>query len=148
MKQKDCIFLKRVFEILLLGMVLCVKEPVLAAVTQGDLANPVRKDETHYGYFSSSSPYRCNGSHETTYHYVYFGYYPQRELGKNEITDTIRKAPYDVNGDAVINGKKYRRLTWEMNSATGTINERAKVLWDEISDNGYCLSMNPLSGRS
>lgn len=47
-------------------------------------------------------------------HDVYFGSYPQKEILGEEITDELRNAVYDINGDAVINGKKYRRLSWEM----------------------------------
>lgn len=139
MKQKDCIFFKKAFGILLmLGLVIYVKEPVFA-VTQAELANPAPNESTHFGWKEENSMgyYWHNGTHETTYHYIYFGYYPQKELIGNEITDEIRKATYNSNGDAVINGRKYRRLTWEMNSVTGTINERTRENWNQYSDNGY-----------
>lgn len=126
MKQKDCIFFKKAFGILLmLGLVIYVKEPVFA-VTQAELANPAPNESTH-----------VSGTHETTYHYIYFGYYPQKELIGNEITDEIRKAAYDSNGDAVINGRKYRRLTWEMKSVTGTVNQISRENWNQYSDNGF-----------
>ena len=127
MKRKSSTYFRKSFWlVMIMGLVLCVKEPVFA-VTQEDLANPVRNEETHV----------VGGTHETTYHYVYFGYYPQKELTGNAITDEIRNAAYDSNGDAVINGRRYRRLTWEMNSQTGTINEITRELWNGFSDNGF-----------
>ena len=127
MKRKSSTYFRKSFWlVMIMGLVLCVKEPVFA-VTQEELANPVRKEETHV----------VGGTHETTYHYVYFGYYPQKELIGNAITNEIRNAAYDSNGDAVINGRKYRRLTWEMNSQTGTINEITRENWNKYSDNGF-----------
>lgn len=102
------------------------------AVNSSDLANPKRVESTH-----------CNvnnrrGAHTTEFHYVYFGMYPQREISGDEITDVIRNATYDSNGDAVVNGKKYRRLTWETTTTYGTVNEKSKeVHWDPYAENGY-----------
>lgn len=147
MKQKDCMPYRKAFWMpLLLNLVIYVKQPVFAAVTQGDLANPVMKESTHVRWSEENSMgfYDWyNGTHETTYHYVYFGYYPQKELVGNQITDEIRKAAYDSNGDAVINGRKYRRLTWEMQSITGTINQTSRELWNRVKGaDGYVIYGN------
>lgn len=110
-------------------LVLTMVAPVTTyAVSGSELHNPKRNEETH----------EMKGAHETDFSYVYFGMYPQREIKGSEITDAIRNATYDEYGDAVVNGRKYRRLTFEMMSRYGTINQRApEYVWTPYSDNGY-----------
>lgn len=104
------------------------------AITPEEIANPVRDAESHKR--------RKSGEDESLFHkirfnYVYFGSYPQREIRGSELTDAIRNGAYDANGDAVIDGKKYRRLTWEMKTTTGNFNQTPQSSWMEKSDNGY-----------
>lgn len=58
--------------------------------------------------------YDTNGNPE--WDYVYFGKYPQSEVDMNEIPEVteskLRNAVYNVNGDAVIDGIKYRRVAY------------------------------------
>lgn len=110
-------------------LVLTLVTPVTTYAVSGlELHNPKRNEETH----------KAGGTHETDFSYVYFGMYPQREIKGSEITDAIRNANYDKYGDAVVNGRKYRRLTYEMMSTYGTINEKpAEYVWTPYSDNGY-----------
>ena len=111
------------------ALVLTLVTPVTTyAVSGSELHNPKRNEETH----------ETGGTHKTDFSYVYFGMYPQREIKGSEITDAIRNAKYDEYGDAVVNGRKYRRLTFEMMSRYGTINQRApEYVWTPYSDNGY-----------
>lgn len=98
------------------------------AVSGSELHNPERNKATHMSILT----------HETDFSYVYFGMYPQKEIKGNEITDAIRNATYDKYGDAVVNGRKYRRLTFEMMSTYGTINQGGtENNWMPYSDNGY-----------
>ena len=46
----------------------------------------------------------------TDWSYVYFGSYPQTEVTGNALTAVITGASYDANGDAWVNGTKYRRM--------------------------------------
>lgn len=46
----------------------------------------------------------------TDWSYVYFGSYPQTEITGDELTDEIIGADYDEDGDAVVEGVKYRRM--------------------------------------
>ena len=46
----------------------------------------------------------------TKWSYVYFGRYPQNKVTGDELDDSIINANYNKNGDAVVNGVKYRRL--------------------------------------
>lgn len=45
--------------------------------------------------------------------HVYFGSYPQSEVTGSDLTNAIISASYDENGDATVNGVKYRRLSKE-----------------------------------
>ena len=104
------------------------------AVTPEELGNPVRDVATH----KFDVTLEDKNAHVTHFHYVYFGSYPQREIKGSEITDAIRNAPYDADGDAVVDGKKYRRQTWEMKTTTGNLNETSRDYWiKNRSDNGY-----------
>ena len=47
----------------------------------------------------------------TDWSYVYFGSYPQSEVTGNALTAAITGASYDENGDAWVNGTKYRRIS-------------------------------------
>lgn len=46
----------------------------------------------------------------TDWDYVYFGNYPQTELSGEAVTEAIENASYDMYGDAVVDGERYRRL--------------------------------------
>lgn len=109
------------------------KLPVQAAVTQADLAKPV-VDKTTHNQKGSENTYR--GSHSTSYHYVYFGNYPQREIKGKELTEEIINATYDQYGNGEVNGKKIRRLSKELITTYGTIND-ATYIFTQQSTNGY-----------
>ena len=49
----------------------------------------------------------------TKWSYVYFGSYPQTEVAGEKLTAAIVNAEYDANGDAWVDGSKYRRITKE-----------------------------------
>ena len=51
-----------------------------------------------------------DGSDSTDWSYVYFGSYPQSEVAGSALTSAIISASYDANGDAWVNGTKYRRI--------------------------------------
>ena len=46
----------------------------------------------------------------TKWSYVYFGRYPQNKVTGDDLDDSIINANYNKNGDAVVNGEKYRRV--------------------------------------
>ena len=52
-----------------------------------------------------------DGTDTTTWSYVYFGSYPQTEVTGDALTAAIIGAFYDTNGDAWVNGQKYRRIS-------------------------------------
>lgn len=51
-----------------------------------------------------------SGTDYTDWNYIYFGSYPQTEVTGTALTSAITRATYDANGDAWINGTKYRRI--------------------------------------
>lgn len=52
-----------------------------------------------------------DGTDTTDWSYVYFGSYPQTEVTGAALTSAIAGADYDANGDAWVNGTKYRRIS-------------------------------------
>lgn len=120
--------------LLALGLVLSIAMPVQAAVTQEDLANPVVNEETHNQEGQGESNH---DSHGTQYHYVYFGNYPQREIMGKELTEDIINATYDQYGDGEVNGRKIRRLSKELMTTYGCVNDGSIAFEKYRSTNGY-----------
>lgn len=54
--------------------------------------------------------------------YIYFGSYPQTEVAGDDLTDAIKNASYDANGDATVDGEKYHRI-YTRRYPAGTLNE-------------------------
>lgn len=115
--------------VLVIVMVAMLKGQVFA-VSSGDLANPVTDVSTHMINYE-------NGLHKTEYSYVYFGSYPQKEITDSILLNRLQNASYDTSNDTVIDGKKYRRVSWETMTCTGTVYGGQKEWWDEKSYNGY-----------
>ncbi len=104
------------------------------AVSSEDLANPVRDVPTHSLEYEKQNE---DAPHKTRYCYVYFGSYPQKEVSDTALINQLQNAKFDVNNDTSINGKKYRRMSWETMVSSGTVFGRTKESWDETSYNGY-----------
>ena len=100
--------------VIALGLLSSMAVPVQAKVTQQDLANPVVGDHTSKEVFDGKYYHVVRGDHKTTFSYVYFGNYPQREIKGEELTQEIVNASYDKYGDGVVNGRKIRRLSEDM----------------------------------
>ena len=117
--------------VIALGLLSSMAVPVQAKVTQQDLANPVVGDHTVIWKRNEEEKYYyvIRGDHKTTYSYVYFGNYPQKEIKGEELTQEIINADYDKYGDGVVNGRRIRRLSDDM--TTPIINTH-----HEFSDNG------------
>ena len=120
--------------LLALGLALSIAMPVQAAVTQEDLANPVVDKETHNQQGPNQGYY---DDHRTRYHYVYFGSYPQREIMGEELTAEIINATYDQYGDGEVNGRKIRRLSKELLTTYGCVNDSSIAFEKYRSTNGY-----------
>lgn len=78
----------------------------------------------------------------TEWNYVYFGSYPQTEITGEALIPAIIEASYDENGDAWVDGVRYRRIgTSDLNYDTFRDNEYhyfkwEKIRWQVLQDDG------------
>lgn len=87
-----------------------------------------------------------NNASVTIWSYLDFGYYPQTEVKRNEITTDIRQAEYDQDGDAWVNGVKYRRISRDDAENAAYFGNDAfryfkweKIKWRVLQNNGKTL---------
>ena len=86
------------------------------------------------------------GSDCTKWSYVYFGNYPQTEVTGDALTVEITGANYDDNGDAWVNGTKYRRASSSDANDTGYFGDSEyryfkweRIKWRVLENNGSTL---------
>lgn len=82
--------------------------------------------------------HHCANDDNTDWSYIYFGSYPQTEVAGRDLTDAIESASYDANGDAVIDGVKYRKVYdsyWEENHYF----KWEKIKWRVLQNDGTTL---------
>ena len=88
-----------------------------------------------------------NGSTDITdWSYVYFGSYPQTEIAGSALTAKITGASYDGNGDAWVDGVKYRRISkrdanndYYFGDSTYRYFKWEKIKWRVLDNNGSTL---------
>lgn len=87
-----------------------------------------------------------DGSDYTDWSYVYFGSYPQTEVTGSELTSAIVEAIYDGNGDAWVDGTKYRRISKSDTNYGGYFGDSTyryfkweRIKWRVLQNNGYTL---------
>ena len=104
------------------------------AASWDELSNPVIDASTH-----------VDGSalHVTEYSYVYFGTYPQSLVSGGALTQSIIDADYDSNGDAVVDGVKYKRLSKDM--ATEARETDGYFIWGD--EPYYYFKYEPIKWR-
>ncbi len=90
----------------LLSMLLAA---VMIVTTQGMTAF-AETDVTGTDTVSILNPVYDADSDTTTWNYISFGSYPQTEVTGEALTEDITQAIYNGEGDAWVNGTKYRRL--------------------------------------
>lgn len=95
---------KKILSFFLTAAIFAVIEgfPVLAAAGTGEPANPV------HHHIDTNNHDRADA---TDWSYVYFGSYPQTEVSGVDLSPDITEASYNENGDAWVNGTKYRRIS-------------------------------------
>lgn len=83
---------------------------------------------------------------DTDWSYVYFGSYPQTEVTGTALTSAITNVDYDTNGDAWVNGMKYRRISksdTNYDSHFGNSTYRyfkwERIKWRVLENNGNTL---------
>lgn len=89
---------------------------------------------------------RDDGSDKTDFSYVYFGNYPQTEVMGSTLTEAITGASYDANGDAWVNGTKYRRISKSDTNYDGYFGDSAyryfrweQIKWRVLENDGSAL---------
>ena len=142
MKKKRMKAMRKGLSLLLAAAMLVTMQgiPVLAE-TAGEAAI----DAT--GASPSNPVHHCtkrnDGSDYTDWSYVYFGSYPQTEVTGVELTSAIVGAAYDANGDAWVNGTKYRRISKSDTSHDGYFGDSAyryfkweRIKWRVLNNDG------------
>ena len=89
---------------------------------------------------------RDDGTDATEWSYVYFGSYPQTEVTRRELTEAVTGASYNADGDAWVNGAKYRRISKkDVNDEAYFGNESyryfkwEKIRWRVMKNDGHTL---------
>lgn len=89
---------------------------------------------------------QSGGSDCTDWSYVYFGSYPQTEVTGEALTSAITGAAYDGNGDAWVNGTKYRRISKSDTNYNGYFGDSTyryfkweRVKWRVLQNDGNTL---------
>ena len=87
-----------------------------------------------------------DGADKTDFSYVYFGNYPQTEVMGSTLTEAITGASYDANGDAWVNGTKYRRISKSDTNYDGCFGDSAyryfrweQIKWRVLENDGSAL---------
>ena len=109
-RQKTKAGRKIVSLIMAAAMLFTVQGMPVMAETAGEAADAVKA-----GSIPTNPVHNCtkedDGTDTTAWSYVYFGSYPQTEVTGNALTVAITGASYDADGDAWVNGTKYRRIS-------------------------------------
>lgn len=89
---------------------------------------------------------QSGGSDCTDWSYVYFGSYPQTEVTGEALTSAITGAAYEGNGDAWVNGTKYRRISKSDTNYNGYFGDSTyryfkweRVKWRVLQNDGNTL---------
>lgn len=132
---------------------------ILSAVvffsTQGVtvFAGTVKGDGSAAGTEQFQNPqHHCNGAwgdregDSTDWSYVYFGSYPQAEVPEENLTSEITGASYNDQGDAVVNGVKYRRISKENTTSPDNFGDKSfryfkwePLKWRVLENDGSTL---------
>lgn len=98
------------------------------------------------GRTAPSNPVYHETTDTTDWSYVYFGSYPQTEVIGAALNSAIKNASYDENGDAWVNGNKYRRISIEDTNFSGFFGESEyryfkweQMKWRVLENDGSTL---------
>lgn len=116
-KQKTKAGMKMISFLLAMALLFTMQGIFVLAKTTEETDNEVESVERtgETSEMPSNPVHHCtqknDGSDYTEWSYVYFGSYPQSEVTGDDLTEEIIGASYDTNGDAWVNGIKYRRIS-------------------------------------
>lgn len=118
--------------------VITQKMPVQAEVKRSEPVNPV--------HHCTKDTDPAGTTDKTDWSYIYFGSYPQREVTGAALTDEITGASYDTDGDAWVNGVRYRRISRKNTNSSfnfGNVSysyfKWEKIRWKVLENNGSAL---------
>lgn len=124
----------------------CILTVAILLIMQGFpvFAEPVTPDQP------ANPVHHCtkgnDGTDYTDWSYIYFGSYPQTEVTGGDLTAAITGAAYDANGDAWVDGTKYRRISKIDTNYNGNFGDSAfqyfkweRIKWRVLQNNGSTL---------
>lgn len=108
---KKRLLAKRIFSLLLAGAIVCTSQGTMAFAKSSETdAQTSRKTDTVAAKTRKKSVSAPSwGEDSVTGDIITFGSYPQTEVTGTDLTDEIKNAEYDAQGDATVAGVKYRR---------------------------------------
>lgn len=107
MGKRDTNIGKRILSVIILfAIVFSLQGTSIWAETLADRKNPA--NPVHHCTKDTDS---TGNTDITDWSYVYFGSYPQTEVTGTNLTGAIIGAEYDANGDAWVDGVRYRRIS-------------------------------------
>ncbi len=94
------------------------QKEILADVQETQVEEEVTEDTEEIwnaaGTKQPGNPVYNEDADSTKWSYVYFGRYPQNDVTGDDLDERIINANYNKNGDAVVDGVKYRRVeSWD-----------------------------------
>ena len=94
------------------------QKEILADVWETQVEEEVTEDTEEIwntaGTKQPGNPVYNENTDSTKWSYVYFGRYPQNDVTGDDLDERIINANYNKNGDAVVDGVKYRRVeSWD-----------------------------------
>ncbi len=135
MKKKLMKTTAKIVSLLLTAAMLLTSQGVPAlAETAGEAANAAETREMPKNPVHTCTK-KSDGTDTTEWSYVYFGSYPQTEVTGDDLTAAITGASYDANGDAWVNGTKYRRM--KKSDANNSYSGNGYFPWNGENDYHY-----------
>ncbi len=109
MKEKTVKTLRRFLSLLLAAAVSIAGQAMLVMAEAAEMSSD--QPVSVAGSSPGNPVHHCTEDDTTDWSYVYFGSYPQTEVTGDTLTTAITGASYDENGDAQVDGVKYRRIS-------------------------------------
>ena len=150
MKQKTTRAIQKCLSLLLIVAILLTTAgiPSQAKMVTEDDATAIQ--QTRERELPQNPVHHCTkesyGTDTTDWSYVYFGSYPQTEVTGDALTSAIIEASYDANGDAWVDGMKYRRISKSDTNNTTYFGDSKyryfkweRIKWRVLSNDGSTL---------
>lgn len=144
MKPKTKRTKQKYLSLLLIAAILLITQVIPAQTNNSSNQQPKAKK------LPSNPIHHCtkqnDDTDDTDWSYIYFGSYPQTEVTRNALTSAIIEASYDFNGDALVDGTKYRRISKRDTNYDGYFGDSdyryfkwEPIKWRVLQNNGSTL---------